>query len=482
MKTSLPSPTLKALSLAIGLVLAGCSQVPTYEQPKTDLPQTLGQTHQAPGLVLAANEKDWWAQFANAELQDLLNQALANNADFAIAQQRLYQARSALTQGRAGLLPNVSVEAGVSNQETSNLSFPAGQGAEFDNVNLSGLISYEVDLWGRVRANRDRLSAEYKAMQADQVALRLSLSSAVAQNYFNLRALDQMVEIASNTVISRKETLQLRQRQYELGRLTQLAVQQAEVELSRVDIQLINLQQRRDAQRHALSVLIGETPQQMLARSQAQAADAMFEHYSLPILPAELNSELLMRRPDIQAAEQRLIAANANIGVARAALFPKLSLNGMLGFSSESFDNLFESDAAQSRVQAGLSAPIFNAGALRAQVKISEAQQQITLQQYQQTLRQAFAETLDALSMQQRSQQQLDAQLRQVSALRLTLDLAQKRFDSGYSSYLEVLDAQRALFDAEVSMVNTKLNHLNANIQLYKAIGGHWSNDQATAS
>jgi multidrug efflux system outer membrane protein len=471
-------PTLLASAIAIA---SGCSQMPTYEKPESDLPQTVGQTLQAPGLVVPQNEQAWWAQFNDPQLKDLLQQALAHNSEYKVAEQRLFQARAALTQGRADRWPSVNIEAGAGAQQTSDMAYPLGQGAEFNSYTLGGVVSYEIDLWGRVSATNQRLLAEYQAMESDREALRLSVGASVAQAYFSLRALDQMVQIAKNTVQSRKENLQLRQRQYELGRLTQLAVQQAEVELSRVEIQLINLQQRRDSQRHALSLLVGDSPLQMVERSRAEDADANFAKAGLPPLPTELQSELLMRRPDIQAAEQRLIAANANIGAARAALFPKLSLNGLVGVSSESFDNLFDSDALQWRAQAGLTAPIFNAGALRAQVQISEAEQRIKLEGYQQTLRQAFAETLDALSLQQRSQDQLAAQHRQVLALRKTLDLAQKRFDSGYSSYLEVLDAQRSLFDAEVAMVETKLNAISANIRLYKAIGGHWQNKSDSA-
>lgn len=473
-------PRLTLLAAAITLA-AGCSQVPSYQTPETETPESVGQT-QASQLGVPANEQAWWAQFNDPHLAELLQNAINNNSDFVIAEQRLFQARAILTQGRAERWPSINLQAGAARIQSSDFSHPVGTGSEFNDYSLGGLISYEVDLWGRVSAKHKSLIAQYQAMESEREALRLSVGAAIAQAYFSLRASDQMVQIAKNTVISRKENLQLRQRQYELGRLTQLAVQQAEVELSRVEIQLINLQQRRDSQRQVLSLLIGETPTQMVERSRSEDADPNFVKARLPALPNELASDLLMRRPDIQAAEQRLIAANADIGVARAALFPKLALNGLLGVSSASFDDLFESDAVQWKVEAGLTAPIFNAGALRAQVQVTEAEQQISLENYQLTIRKAFAETLDALSLQQRSADQLAAQHRQVIALRKTLDLAQKRFDSGYSSYLEVLDAQRSLFDAEVAMVETKLNSISANIQLYKAIGGHWQTTEETGS
>lgn len=471
---SLPKISLLATAIALA---TGCSMAPKYETPETQAPASLVSSAGISNLQVPANEQAWWAQFNDPELKGLLKTALANNSDYQIAEERLYQARAALTGGKAEKWPQVNLQGEVGRTQTSANNFDATSKQTFGNNQLGIGISYELDLWGRVRSTNESLNAKYQAMTADKQALRLSVGAAVAQAYFNVRALDQMVQIAKNTVQSRKENLDLRQRQYELGGLTQLAVQQAEVEFSRVEIQLINLKQQRDMQRNVLSSLLGETPEQMVKRSKSSDADPNFAKVHLPALPAELSSEMLLRRPDIQAAEQRLIAANADIGVARASRFPTISLNGTLGVSSESLSDLFNSDSEMWNINAGILAPIFNAGALKAKVKISEAEQRIMLLNYQQAVRNAFAESLDALTLQHRSEEQLEAQQRQVAALRKTLDLAQKRFDSGYSSYLEVLDAQRMLFDSEVAMVETKLNSIKANIQLYKAIGGHWQQD-----
>ncbi|MDY0136906.1 MAG: efflux transporter outer membrane subunit [Thiomicrospira sp.] len=464
--------TLKPLTVALLIGLTGCSQIPTYEKPLVDLPTTLGSTGVSAGLQMPTTEQQWWAQFNDPALTQWLDAALQNNADFAIADQRLRQAQAALTQGRADQRPRLDGQADAGRQQTSDVAVPIGQRQTYNQFNLGALLSYEIDLWGRVSANVQSLEAQQQAQRLNRENLRLSLMTNVAQSYFNLRTLDQMVDLAQQTVVSRQETLNLRQRQYELGSITQLTVQQAQVELSRVEIQHLRLLQQRDLQRTALSLLAGQSPAQILAYNQAQAAEV--QAYPMPVLPPSIDSSLLMRRPDIQAAEQQLIAANANIGVARAALFPRLSLNGFIGLGSEALNDLFSQDAVKWQAQAGLTAPIFNRGSLQAQVDISEAEQQIKLQEYQQTLRQAFGEALDALTQQHRAQQQLDAQQRQVDALRETLRLAQTRFDSGYSSYLEVLDAQRSLFDAELALVETELSHLSAGIKLYKAIGGHW--------
>jgi multidrug efflux system outer membrane protein len=455
---------------ASALTLLGCAQQPTYSKPQVEWPNTMP----ALDFKSLASEQAWWAQFADEQLNEWIRIALQNNADYAIAQQRMQQASLALSQVRGGLLPNAALEVGAANQQTSDQTYPVGTGANFNSFNVNALLSYELDLWGRVASSIKRAEAEYQARAFDQQARRLSLVSQVAQGYFQIRALEQMIEIAKQTVISRKETLALREQQYALGRLTQLAVHQAEVELTRVEIQAIQLQHRLDQQRHALSVLLGETPRAMLARSKAELGDGGFEQTQLPTLPMNLSSELLLRRPDIQAAEQRLLAANAQVGVARASLFPKVSFNASVGLGSESLADWFDPDAGQYRLQAGLFAPIFNSGALQAQVKITESEQNAQLIAYHQAIRVAFAEALDALSQQQRSQQQALAQQRQVNALNQALSLAQTRFDAGYSSYLEVLDAQRHLFDAELALVTSKLSALQASLQLYKALGGDW--------
>ncbi|SFR55017.1 efflux transporter outer membrane subunit [Thiomicrospira sp. ALE5] len=458
-----------ASAIALASLATGCSQIPSYQAPEVPLPETvtLAQFQQS----LSLDEQAWWQALVDESLADLLNQALAHNYDLAVIDQRLVQAQAAITRGRADSLPRLDAQAGIGRQQTSDNAFPTNQGAEFDRFTLEGLISYEVDLWGRVRANQQGLAAQFESLQADRQAARLSLMAGVAQHYIDLLALNEMVAIAQNTVGSREQNLHLRQRQFELGRLTPLAVQQAEVELSRVQVELIGLKQQRDRHYLALSLLVGDNPVQQLARLNQQTDHATrFIDHTLPALNLDLDAERLLQRPDVMAAEQRLIAANADIGQARARLFPSLKLNGLLGLSSTELTNLFDSDALQWQVSAGLLAPIFNAGSLRAQVQIAEAEQRIRLLDYQQTLRIAFTETLDALSIEQRTQAQLVAQQRQLNALRNSLDLAQKRFDAGYSSYLEVLDAQRALFDAEIAMVNSQRNQLNARIGLYKAL------------
>lgn len=476
-------PVLKPLSTLIPvLLLAGCSQIPVYEKPKTELPDQwqLSQTQQLQSVVM--DESAWWKQLAGDEtLNQLIDEALKNNQDIALARVNLEQAISLLRQSQSGLYPELNANAGLARTQSSDQAYPMQQGATFGDFSLGALLSYELDLWGRVDASVKQSEAALKATQADQHTLKLSVSAAVAQSYLNLMALNQSLLLAQNTVQSRKETLELRQTQLEYGSVTPLTVYQAESELAAVEISLHQLQEQRDLQLHALGVLVGRSPSALVKMTgDAMPTEALTYTDSLP-LPKSLPSDLLNRRPDIFAAEQRLIAANANIGVAKAALFPSISLTGLLGFQSEALSHLFDDDAVTWNASAGITAPIFDYGRRQAQVRISEAQKKAMVINYQQTIRNAFKEVLDALTRLEGSSKQLAAQQRQVTALKQTLELAQSRFDAGYSSYLEVLDAQRNLFNAELAQVSMKLNHSSALVSLYKALGGSWEKPKAEA-
>ena len=464
------------------LMLTGCSQIPTYEKPKVELPTQASWNNLQPKVdsQLNLSEQAWWNQLSGDNtLANLMNEALTHNSDIALAKLNLQQARSVLNQSKAAQYPELSATGQLGRTKNSLEAYPVGSEATYGQFSLGALLSYEIDLWGKNDALKQQAQANLKATEADQKTVKLSVTAAVAQGYLNLMALNQDVRIAQDTVESRKEALQLRQTQLEYGSVTPLYVHQAESELASVEIALQQQQQLRDLQLHALSVLVGQSPKAL-----AQMTASSFETKdlnslnSLPI-PKGLPSDLLERRPDIVAMEQRLIAANANIGVAKAALYPSISLSGLLGFSSEALNKLFTDDSVSWNTSAAINAPIFDYGKRRSQVQITEAQKQALVIQYQQTIRTAFKEVLDALTNLKGSSQQLAAQQRQVAALKQILDLSQKRFDAGYSSYLEVLDAQRNLFNAEINRVNLMLSHSTALVNLYKALGGKWQESKS---
>ena len=464
------------------MLVAGCSQIPTYEKPKTELPSatTWGKVKPNTSLTLASNEKDWWQSLTGDQtLQSLIGEALVHNSDIALVKLNLQQAQSLLTQSQSAQFPELTASSGLARTQTSDEAYPIGTGATFGNFSLGALLSYEIDLWGRVDALNKQAKANFKASQADSKTIKLSVTAAVAQAYLNLMAFNQNVMISERTVQSRTETLQLRQTQLEYGSVTPLNVHQVEAELAAVQISLSQKKEQRDLQLHVLAVLVGKSPKALTQMATQNINTQQLTQYnSLPI-PNALLSDLLKRRPDILAMEQRLIASNANIGVARAALFPSISLTGMLGFQSEALSSLFTDDALNWNTRAAINVPIFDYGKRQSQVQISQAQQQAMVIKYQQTIRNAFKEVLDSLTQIEASATQLQAQQRQVIALNKILDLSQKRFDAGYSSYLEVLDGQRNLFNAELAQVSMMLNHSIALVNLYKALGGSWDEESA---
>ena len=475
-----------ALSALIpAMLMTGCSQIPTYEKPQTELPSsaTWGSVKPNVPLSLVTDEKTWLQSLTGDQtLQTLIDEALLHNSDIALARLNLEQARLLLKQSQSSQFPELSGTSELARTKTTGES-PTAVGPSsvtFNNFTLGALLSYEVDLWGRVDALNQQAKANFKATEADQQFVKLSVTTTVAQAYLNLMAFNQNVTIAENTVQSRQETLELRQTQLDYGSATPLTLHQAQSELAAVQIALHQKQEQRDLQLHALAVLVGKSPKALAEMATENIkTQSLTQYNSLPV-PKALPSDLLERRPDIAAMEQRLIAANANIGVAKAALFPSISLSGLLGFQSESLSNLFKSDALTWNSSAAINAPIFDYGKRQSQVQISEAQQQAMVINYQQTIRTAFKEVLDALTQLEASAQQYEAQQRQVVALNRILELSQTRFDGGYSSYLEVLDAQRNLFSATLAEVSMKLNHSNALVNLYKALGGNWEKEQAS--
>ncbi|MDX1352084.1 MAG: efflux transporter outer membrane subunit [Thiomicrorhabdus sp.] len=473
-----------AISTLIPVIfLSGCSQIPSYQTPTTELPNNNDWQAQQSlvSMRLDLDEKAWLQQLSgDQQLFALINEALTHNKDIQLAKLNLQQARLLLEQATANQYPELSVNSDLSRTQTSDQAYPVNTQTTYGNFSLGTLLSYELDIWGRVDALKQQAQASLKASQAEQKTIQLSVSAAVSQAYLNLMALNQRVYLAQNTVKSRQEALQLRQTQLEYGAVTPLSVYQAQSELASVEIALQQQIEQRDLQLHALAVLLGRSPKALTKIDTSTFNTQPLKMVNTLPVPQNLPSKLLERRPDILAMEQRLIAANANIGVAKAALFPSISLTGLLGFQSESLKDLFADGSIAWNTSATISAPIFDYGKRQSQVQLSKTQKEALVIQYQHTLRTAFKEVLDALTTLNGSRQQLQAQQRQVSALSTVLDLAQKRFDAGYSSYLEVLDAQRNLFNAQLAQVTMKLNHSIALVDLYKALGGNWQSNQQT--
>ena len=458
----------KAIILLIAiLLLAGCAVGPDYKRPAVDVPQSFRfEDKEAKDLANTA----WWQQFNDPVLNDLIQIALQENKDVKIAAARIGVFVGRYVTTRAAFFPQIGAGAsGGMERVTENGFTPLPSGVKNPNdvwgVFLNG--NWEIDIWGKIRRATESARAGILSSEEGRRAVILSLVAAVASAYIDLRDADREMDISRKTAEAYKESLRIFELRFKEGFSSAVEVNmiKAEYELA---LSRISYYQKTIPQiENALSILLGRNPGPI---PRGKTLDGI----ALPIVPSGLPSDLLEQRPDIRQAEQNLIAANARIGVAKSLYYPSISLTGIFGFSSTDLSKLFTSSAQAWTWAIPVTAPIFTAGAIAGQVKGSEAFHQELLIRYQQTIQTAFREVDDSLVDQKETKDQLAAQSRQVEALKEYARLAQVRFDNGYTSYLEVLDANRSLFDAELNHAQTNATLLRSFVNLYKAMGGGW--------
>jgi outer membrane protein, multidrug efflux system len=383
---------------------------------------------------------------------------------------RVEEFRGRYGEARAPLFPQLGAGASAGGQRTTergqvNLPATAPNPVELYQANF--VASWELDLWGKLRRGSDAARADLLATEEGKRGVILSLVASVASAYVNLRDLDRQLEIARRTAQGREESYKIFTLRFQAGYISALEMSQVVSERERALATIPAIEKAISQQENALSLLLGRNPG---AVQRGKAIDAL----QVPALPAGIPSDLLERRPDIRQAEQELIAANARIGVARARFFPSISLTGLFGWESTSLAQLFTGPAHKWNWAAPITQPIFTGDAIAAEVKVAESVREEALLSYQQAIQNAFRDVEDALIDQRRSREQLAAQARQVEALRTYASTARLRYENGYTSFIEVLDAERSLFDAELAYTRTRGGLLQALINLYKAMGGGW--------
>lgn len=450
------------------LGLSGCMVGPDYTRPEISAPAVF--RYQEPAVRDLANTA-WWQQFDDPVLDSLINEALANNKDLRIAAARVEEFAGVLTSTRAALFPQIGYgAAGSRDRFSERLDTPASPGIPNPQTTYQAVLnaSWEIDLWGRIRRESEAAQAGLFATEEARRGVVLSLVSATAVGYVSLRTLDKQLEIARATARSYRETLDLFDLRYQGGvvSLVQLAQIRSQYEFALAQVPLLEAQVAR--QEHALSALLGRNPGPILRGKKP------IEQLKLPPVPAGLPSDLLARRPDIRQAEQDLIAANARIGAARALYFPTISLTGAVGSASADLDDLFTGPARTWSYAGSLAGPIFTFGLIEGLVAQSDARQRQLLANYERTIQTAFREVDNALIDTRKSQERLAAQGRRVTALQDYARLATLRYDNGYTSYLEVLDALRSLFEAELDYADSYGQVFTALINTYKSMGGGW--------
>lgn len=455
--------------LCIAFLAAGCTVGPNYKKPAVSVPGTYrGLAAEDTGTSEAASlgDQKWWEVFQDQQLQSLIRTALQQNYDVRIAGARILQAQAQLGITRADQFPNVSAGAGISDQRSARSTFlPAFEGST-GQVNVSA--GWELDFWGRFRRATEAARANLLASESARQEVMLTLVANVSGAYLQLRALDLELEISRRTLASRKESLRLTSILADRGSTSLLDVRQAEQLVFTAAAEIPSLEQQIEQEENLISILLGKNPDTVVR------GQTLTEQVRPPSVPAGLPSSLLERRPDIREAEQELIAANAQIGVAKAAYFPQISLSGTAGFQSAALTNLFSGPAGTWNFGASLAQPIFTAGRLRSNVRLAEAQQQATLLFYQQTIQGAFRSVSDALiayrkTQEFRTQEELLFQSAQDAAR-----LSHMRYTGGVTGYLEVLTNETNAFSAELGLVQAQLNELLALVQLYEALGGGW--------
>jgi multidrug efflux system outer membrane protein len=464
------------------LVLTACKMGPDYARPDTPSGDTW---RMAPAAAESIANLPWWGLLKDPDLQRLIGTALEENQDLRTAVASVEEFRAQLVISRFDLAPSLEYggQAFLYNASRNAVGIPlpggggvffpsqtaAPSGATLSNESAFAGLKWEVDLWGRIRRSVEASKALLLSREEGQRAVILGLVSNVAEAYFDLRQLDLQVDITIRTLKSWEESVRISRVKLQQGAIPQLDLDRFEAERANAAAQLADLERQVVQKENQISLLLGRKP------AQISRGKALTEQVMPPETPAGLPSDLLQRRPDILQAEQDLTAATANIGVAQASRFPQLSLTGALGVANPQLNSLVPGVAFTQLASASLAGPLLNATALGYQVTVAEARAKQASAQYEKAIIAAFKEVEDALIAVQKSREQRTAQEAQVASLRSALTLANLRYQGGRASYLDVLTAQRTLFDSELALARTRRTQLVSVVQLYKALGGGWS-------
>jgi multidrug efflux system outer membrane protein len=465
----------RCLSLLVAGVLAGCAVGPDYRRPSVDTPAAY---RYEPAAVADTANTEWWKQFGDPVLDGLIADALANNKNVRIAAANVEQAAGAFVATRSPLFPQFGYGAeGSRDRFSKDTANPISQGTKNPQTNYQAgaTASWEIDLWGRIRRQTESAQANLLATEEARRGVLLTLVSSVATAYMQLRALDEQLVIADRTRTTYAESLKLFELQFQYGVVSQMTVAQAQSQYETAAAAVPQIEQAIVETENALSVLLGRDPGSI-------PRGRKIDEIQLPGVPAGLPSDLLARRPDLAQAEQNLIAANAQIGAAKALYFPTISLTGFLGSASDNLSNLFTGPARQWNYAGTVTGPIFTGGGISGQVAQAKAGQKAALLAYEAAIQSAFADVENALSSRQKLGDQLAAEERLVQALRNYARLARLQYDGGYTSYLTVLVAEQQLFPAELNYTATRAAVFNSVTNIYKATGGGWIDEADKAA
>jgi len=453
------------LAISLALLLTGCPVGPDYKAPEIHEPETFRvDVPVEKGASLA--DLPWWEVFEDVELQKLVNQAISQNLDLRAAAARVEQSRAIVGVARSELLPQVGYSGDFSRQRA-----PLYPGAPSNTYNLfTGAfnLAWEIDLWGRIRRSSEAAEAQFWAAEEAQRGVLLTLVSGVAEAYFQILKLDREKIIAEETVLAFQKSLDLFQQRYEGGVGSELAVARAEAALADVASLVPSLDAEIRIAENTLNVLLGNNP------GEIERGKPLAEQKIVPEVPAGIPSELLKRRPDLKQAEDRMISANASVGVAVANFFPRIGLSSLYGSASSDLSDMLNGTPGVWNIAAALSGPIFTGGLNYRQYQAQVAAWEAEVALYEQSVLEAFAEISNLLTVQYNLRAQRAQRERAVLALQNAVDLSLLRYEIGLANYFEVIDAQQQLFPAQINLARTRTQQLTVLAQLYRGLGGGW--------
>lgn len=471
-KPSITRPALRLATLSAALWLAGCSFIPTFSRPAAPVAESFATTSvPAPAADTAARtaaDMEWQTFFKDARLKRLIELALQNNRDLRVAVLNIEQTRAKLQVARADQLPTVN--AGINGSRG-----PAANGAVTSSYTAGlSVTAYELDFFGRVRALSQAAQAQLLGSEEARKTVQISLIASVANTYLNLLADDELLRATRETLKTRQESLRLMQLKFDNDAASKLDLSSAQSLLEAAKVSLAQLTRQRAQDENALVLLIGQP-----LPTDLPAGLSMAEQGLVADLPAGVPSELLVRRPDVRQAEQNLLALNANIGAARAAFFPRITLTASAGVASNDLEQLFSNGTSAWSFVPQLLMPLFDAGRNQANLEAAKVNKEIAVAQYEKAIQTGFREVADALAGRATLGEQLQAQTAQLEAEKTRMGLTDLRFQNGVASSFDVLDAQRSLFTAQQAVVQVQALQLQNLVTLYKVLGGGWTEPAA---
>ncbi len=463
-------PRYRLFYLLIPLLLAGCAMGPDYIRPELVLPAAPDNATAQSAPFTAIN---WWKLFNDSTLDRIEVEALACNRDLKIAMARVEEARALARIAFADRLPAAGIGGDAARGRSTKDGTPQGESRMYESYDALGFASFELDLWGKYRRLDEAARAELLATAAGRDAVQLSLTADVAAMYFRLRTLQAQTRIARDQLATYDKTCEIYRKRYRWGYTQELDLRRIEADRLATEALLYQRENEQSKAETALAMLLGRSPRGIV-QGFTEEGKTLEELNTFPLIPENIPSDLLARRPDIRRDEEMLIAANARIGAARAAFFPSITLTGQYGFASSELQDLFAGGANVWHIAAGLSQPIFEGGKLFAREKAARARQEQMLAHYEQTVQSAFRETRDALVSGTKTSQVLAASIERVRAMRRSFELSRKQHARGYISIIDVLDIQRRSLEAEFVLSAARQGQLDSVLALCRTLGGGW--------